>query len=104
MPATAQILGTGLPPRLRALLDAVQERRTRTTADCSLARRLHAAVRTEKLAPSGVSLYVHDGAVSLYGTVTDAASREALVALAARQPGVRRVVDHVRLAAPAPAA
>lgn len=98
MPATAQILGTGLPPSLRALLDAVQVRRTRTTADRSLARRLHAAVAVEKLPPSGVSLYVHDGAVSLYGTVPDAVARERLVALAARQPGVRRIVDHLRLA------
>lgn len=102
MPATAQILGTGLPPSLRALLDAVQARRTRTSADRSLARRLHAAVRSENLLPSGVSVYVHDGAVSLYGTVTDPAAREALVALAARQPGVRRIVDHLRLADPVP--
>lgn len=95
--ASPQVLGTGLPPALRALLDAVQIRRERTVTDRSLARRLHAAVRAERLPALGVSFYVHDGAVSLYGTVPDAAARDALVTLAAHQPGVRRIVDHLRL-------
>ena len=98
MPATVQILGTGLPASLRALVAGVQARRTRTTTDRSLGRRLHAALAACGLPPCGLSVYVHDGAVSLYGGVPDEATREAYVALAAAQPGVRRIVDHLRVA------
>lgn len=95
--ATPQVLGTGLPPVLRAMLDAVQVRRERTVTDRSLARRLHAAVQAERLPALGVSFYVHDGAISIYGTVPDAATRDSLVTVAAHQPGVRRIVDHLRI-------
>lgn len=97
MPATLQILGTGLPPALRAVLDAVEARRTKTVTDRSLARRLHAAMRADDLPTTGVAYYVHDGAVSIYGTVADEAARAALITAAARTPGVRRIVDHLRV-------
>lgn len=98
MPATVQVLGTGLPPSLRALVAGFQSRRSRTTTDRSLARRLHAAIGASGLPPCGLSAYVHDGAISLYGGVPDEATREGYVALAAAQPGVRRIVDHLRVA------
>ena len=97
MPATLQILGTGLPPALRAVLDAVEARRSRTVTDRSLARRLHAAMRADGLPTTGVAFYVHDGAVSIYGTIADETARGALIAAAARAPGVRRIVDHLRV-------
>ena len=94
--ATAQVLGFGLPAPVRALLGAVQHRRTLTAGDRSLARRVHAAIG--KGPAGGLSLYVHSGAVSVYGTVSDDAAREGVLAVLAAQPGVRRIVDHLALA------
>lgn len=87
-----------LTPRLRALVRSLQERRARTAADRELARRLHAAVGAAKLEASGLSFYVHDGAIAVYGQVRAEPVREAVLALAAEQPGARLVVDHLRLA------
>ena len=97
MPASAQVLGYGLPPALRALVDRHQAARAKTTADKSLTRRLRDGVRASDVKVKGLAFYVHDGAISLYGTVPDAAAREALLAIVTRLPGVRRIVDHLRL-------
>ena len=97
MPARSQILGVGLPPALHALVERHQTRRARTVADRSLARRLHHGVRQSGAAASGLAFYVHDGAVSVYGAVPDAAARDAVIAAASRTPGVRRIVDHLRV-------
>lgn len=94
-----QILGYGLPPALRDLVERHQTRRARTTADGSLARRLRDAVRSSGLAAPGLAFYVHDGAVSVYGDVAGASAREAVIEVAAGQPGVRRIVDHLRVGA-----
>lgn len=99
MPANAQVLGYGLPPSLRALVERHQAARAKTTADKSLARRLRDGVRASRLPVRGLTVYVHDGAISLYGTVPDAAAREALISLVTRVPGVRRIVDHLRIGA-----
>ena len=98
MSATAQVLGSGLPLRLRHVVDRFQERRARTAADRSLARRLHAALAAGTTGAAGLALYVHNGAISLYGTVPTDTVREALMALAAAQPGARRIVDHLVVA------
>jgi len=95
--ASAQVLGYGLPPSLRALVDRHQSARAKTTADRSLARRLRDGIRASEVPVKGLSLYVHDGALSLYGTVPDARTREALLALCTHVPGVRRIVDHLRV-------
>lgn len=95
MSATAQTLGYGLPPALRLVVDRFQERRARTATDRSLARRLHAALVGGATGAAGLALYVHNGAVSIYGTVPTEAVREAVVTCAAAQPGVRRIVDHL---------
>jgi len=87
-----------LTPRLRALVQTLQDRRARTVADRELARRLHAVVGGSGLAVNGLSLFVHDGAISIYGPVRDEATRESVLTLAAEQPGARRVVDHLRIA------
>ena len=88
----------GLPAPLRSLVDAFQERRALTTADKSLALRMRDAVRRSDLKVAGISVHVSHGAVSVYGAVRDASEREALLGLVARQPGVTRIVDHLRLA------
>lgn len=94
----AQVLGYGLPPSVRLVVDRFQERRARTTTDRSLAGRLHAAMAPSDIGGVGLALYVHNGAVSVYGTLPSDSAREALLALAAAQPGVRRIVDHTGLA------
>ena len=96
---SSQVLGYGLPPALRSLVERHQTQRAQTTADRSLARRLRDAVRQAGLPPAGLSFYVHDGAISVYGTVSDAAARESVVAVAAGLPGVRRIVDHLKISA-----
>ena len=55
------------------------------------------SVRASDLTVQGLTIYVHDGAVSLYGTVATAAVREQVLALVTHIPGVRRIVDHLRL-------
>ena len=95
MSVHSQILGYGLPPALRGLVERHQANRARTTADRSLARRLRDGVRQSGVAVKGLAFYVHDGAISIYGAVADAGAREAVVTLAASQPGVRRIVDHL---------
>ncbi|MEM1056053.1 MAG: BON domain-containing protein [Bacteroidota bacterium] len=87
----------GLPATLRATIERFQERRAKTTADKSLALRLKHAMQREKVALSGLAIYVNHGAVSVYGAVPNAESREVLLSLVARQPGVTRIVDHLRL-------
>ena len=98
VPVHSQVLGDGLPAALRSLVDRHQANRAKTTADRSLARRLHDGVRQSGVAVGGLAFYVHDGAISVYGSVPDAAARDAVVAVAAGLPGVRRIVDHLRLA------
>ncbi len=62
-----------------------------------MAQRLRDTVRQSGIDETGIAFYVHDGAVSIYGTVPDEAAREALLAVMTRQPGVRRIVDHLRI-------
>lgn len=79
--------------RLRTLMQTLQERRARTAADRALAGRLRAAFAASPLGALGVSFYVHDGAIAVYGAVADEATREAVLTLAAEQPGCRRLTD-----------
>ena len=97
---SAQVLGYGLPPTLQALVERHQTHRVRTAADRSLALRLKATLPAEGVT-DGLSVYIHDGAVSLYGTVATATARESVVSAAAATPGVRRIVDHLRVMAAA---
>ena len=100
MSVNSQILGYGLPPAIRALVERRQAARARTTADRSLARRLRDGVRRSGATAAGLAFYVHDGAVSVYGTVPDAPAREAVIAVASGLPGVRRIVDHLQVGGP----
>lgn len=98
MPVSPQALGYGLPPALHALVDGFQARRARTTADKSLCRRIRDGVCAIEPTPSGLAFQIHDGAVSIYGIVPTLEHREAVIAVAATQPGVRRIVDHLTVA------
>lgn len=98
MPASPQVLNYGLPPALRDLVDGFQARRARTTADKSLCRRIRDGIRQMEAPPTGLSFQIHDGAVSIYGVVPSPERREAILKVAATQPGVRRIVDHLTVA------
>ena len=97
-PTTSPVSAYGLTATLRATIEQFQERRARTTADKSLALRLKHELERDPIGVKALSVYVNHGAVSVYGAVPDPATREALLALVARQPGVARIVDHLRLA------
>lgn len=65
-------------------------------ADRELARRVQDAMdRAAGNAGGGLSFYVHEGTVTVYGSVRDEASREAVLGIAAEQPGARRIIDHL---------
>lgn len=83
--------------RLRTFLQSVQDRRDRTTADRELARRLQASVEAAGLEVYGLSFYVHDGSIAVYGLVRTEAMRERILSLLAEQPGARRIHDHLHL-------
>ena len=99
MSATAQVLGHRLPDALRALLDAVQNRQAETTTDRSIVRRIKHEIGRAGGPERGLSFFVHNGTVSVYGTVADLAGREAVVGLVGALPGVRRIVDHLQVGA-----
>ncbi len=96
--ASAPVSAYGLPGPLRSIIEGFQERRARTTADKSLALRLKDTMAREGSAARGLSFYIEHGAVAIYGNVASGAEREAILSLVARQPGVTRIVDHLRLA------
>lgn len=98
MATSTPISAYGLTGPIRALVEGFQERRARTTADRSLALRLKDALAREPLDVHGLNVYVEHGAVSVFGSVRDSETRESLLALVARQPGVTRIVDHLRMA------
>jgi hypothetical protein len=65
-------------------------------ADRELARRVRDAIdRKSGGSGGGISFYVHEGTVSVYGSIRDAAVRETVLGLAADQPGARRIIDHL---------
>ena len=82
---------------LRTFLNSLQENRVRTTVDRELTRRIRAAVENSALKISGVSIYVHDGSVDVYGTIESGTKREDVLSLVAEQPGAKRITDHLNL-------
>lgn len=70
----------------------------RTTADRELARRIQFAVESAQIEEmGGLSVYVHEGSVAVYGVVRKESLRERVLGLVAEQPGVRRIQDHLQL-------
>ena len=96
--SASHVSAYGLSATLRATIERFQERRATTTADKSLALRLKHAMEKEAIPVKALSVYVNHGAISVYGAVPDPDARDALLTLVARQPGVTRIVDHLRLA------
>jgi len=84
-----------LAPPIRALVKSLQERRARTAADRELARRVRDAISRATSGAAGLSFYVHEGTVTVYGAVRDGAMREAILRVAAAQPGALRIIDQV---------
>lgn len=82
---------------LRTFLNSLQERRVRTAADRELTRRIRAVVEDSPLNIRGLSIYVHDGSVDVYGTIENDARREDVLSLVAEQPGAKRITDHLEL-------
>lgn len=78
------------------MLQALQERRARTAADRELARRIQFAVDNAQIEGGGLSFYVHEGSVAVYGAIRTEALRERVLGLVAEQPGVRRIQDHLQ--------
>ena len=78
------------------MLGTLQDRRSRTADDKELAERLAFAVEQGPLALKGLSFYVHDGSVAIYGTVPSETLREEVLGLIAEQSGVKRITDHLR--------
>ena len=89
--------GPRLPPALRSYVERAQQLRARTTADARLARVLRSEAEGAGLAVRGLAFYVHDGVVSIYGGVTSSEDREAVLDVVCEQPGVQRVIDHLRV-------
>lgn len=88
---------TALPPRLQGLLQSLQERKARTHADRDLARRIQFAVDNAGLEEvGGLSVYVHDASVAVYGQIATEALRERVLGVVAEQPGVQRLQDHLQ--------
>ncbi len=97
-PASASTTPTAaVAERLRRLLLSVQDRQARTAADRELARRLRAAVEGARLEVYGLSFYVHEGSIAVYGLIRTEALRERVLTLVAEQPGARRIHDHLHL-------
>jgi hypothetical protein len=92
-----------LSPPLRALVAVLQERRSRTLADRELARRVRDAIE-RATGVTGLSFYVHDGTVTVYGSTPDRVTSEGILRLAAAQPGARRIIDHLSDGSRPPAA
>lgn len=88
---------TSLAPALNSFLNKLQERKSRTSADRELARRVRATLEGANLDVRGLSVYVHDGSIAVYGSIRSESTRESLLSLVADQPGARRITDHLQL-------
>jgi len=83
-------------PDVRALLDALQQRRARTQADRALAAAVREAL--DVAAPAlvdGLHVYVFEGAISVYGAVGTYAERDEVLAVLAGLPGASHIADHL---------
>jgi hypothetical protein len=83
-------------PNVRALLDALRQRRERTLADRALAERVFDAFESEEMPEvRGLHFYVFEGAISVYGAVASTAERDAVLGLLATISGATHIADHL---------
>jgi len=81
---------------LHALVSVAGEMKPASTDDQSIRERILAELNKERWAPTGlINIVVRDGAVDIWGTITDERERQALIVAAENVPGVKRVNDHV---------
>lgn len=83
-------------PPLESLIGLLRERRARTQEDRILAERLQGAFEGARaIDAAGLSFYVFEGAVSVYGPVTSVEVRDRVLDLLARTPGIRQITDYL---------
>jgi CBS domain-containing protein len=81
---------------LHALAGVARELKPTAASDEAIRERLLKELASEAWAPVGlIDITVHDGAVELWGTITEGRQREALVAAAESVPGVKSVKEHL---------
>ena len=81
---------------LHALASLAPTAKAPAPTDAGIRERLLAELERQKWAPLGaLNVIVRDGAVELWGTITDERERQALIVAAENVPGVKSVRDHV---------
>jgi CBS domain-containing protein len=81
---------------LHALASIASEARPTSSDDQSIRERILAELQKQKWAPLGmIDIIVRNGAVELWGTITDERERQALIVAAENVPGVKCVNDHI---------
>ena len=82
--------------KLRRLVGEVRERQRQTAADRTVALSCRDALSGEPV--TGLQVYVYDGAVSVYGTVSSAEVRDTVLGRLAAVPGARSVKGQLQVA------
>lgn len=99
LPVLREKLVVGIVSRanlLHALASVAPTVPASAEADSVIRDRLMADLEAQKWAPVGLlNILVRNGAVELWGTITDERQREALVVAAQNIPGVKDVRDHL---------
>jgi len=81
---------------VHALAGVAHELKPTAVSDREIRERLLKELASEPWAPVGlIDVSVRDGAVELWGTITEERQRQALVAAAENVPGVRSVKEHL---------
>jgi CBS domain-containing protein len=81
---------------VHALAGVARELMPTTVSDEAIRERLLTELAKEAWAPVGlIDVVVRDGVVDLWGTITEARQRPALIAAAENAPGVKAVHDHL---------
>jgi CBS domain-containing protein len=81
---------------LHALARLSGEAKPTSTDDQTIRAHLMAELGKERWAPTGaIDIIVRDGAIDLWGSITDERERQALIVAAENIPGVKGVKDHV---------
>jgi CBS domain-containing protein len=81
---------------LRALVSIARDTKPTNVTDATIRRHLLAELAKQSWAPTAlVDVIVKNGAVHLWGTLTDERQRQGIRVVAENTPGVKRVEDHL---------
>lgn len=87
-----------IPQKASALLLRIRERRTRTSSDLRLTKEIETQFETDQNnAAQGLSFYVCDGSVSVYGVVNSSTERDLVIQALSGIQGIRRITEHITL-------